>query len=131
MIALALLALLGLQDAAPGQPAAPSDDVIVIGERLKTWRGRIGDASRDPMRCRTTRSTGDRDIDRIGCEAMDVCFSKMGERIVAIRDHRRPSAERQSLRASVERDLGTCVVERRDGLIAELADRRFQARQGD
>jgi hypothetical protein len=128
MIALILLALQGVSDAAP--PAAPSEDVVVIGERLKNWRGRIGDVSHTPMRCRTTKSTGDRDIDAIGCETMTACFSQMRERMVAIGDRRQPKAARDALRASVEHDLGTCFEERHDSLVAELAERRFQARQG-
>ena len=126
---IALLLALALQ--ATPSPAAPSEDVVVIGERLKTWRGRIGDTSRTPLRCRTTKSTGDRDIDRIGCDTMVACFSRMRERMAAIGDCRRAKAERESLRASVERDLGVCFDERHDTLIAELAERRFQARQGE
>jgi hypothetical protein len=123
------LILLVLQGAAPSQQPAPSEDVVVIGERLKTWRGRIGDVSRNPIRCRTTKSTGDREIDRIGCETMTACFSQMRERIVAAGDRRQPKATRESLRASVERDLGTCFDEHHDALVADLAERRFQARQ--
>jgi hypothetical protein len=116
---------------APGSVPSSSEEVIVIGERLKNWRGRIGDMSEAPVRCRTTRSTGDVDVDRIGCEAMVACFSQMRERIVAIGDRRLPMATRNALRASVEHDLGACVEERRDSLVEELAERRFQARQGD
>ena len=127
MILLAPLAMQALQIAAPAQP--PSADVVVIGQRLKTWKGKVGDAARSPVRCRTVKSTGDRDVDAIGCRTMVECFSKMRGRITALGDRRQPKAAREMLRASVERDIGACVDERHDALVAELAEHRFQARQ--
>jgi hypothetical protein len=127
MILLALIASQAVQIAVPAQP--PSADVVVIGQKLKTWRGKIGDMSHSPVRCRTTRSTGDPDVDRIGCEAMVACSSPMQERIAAIADRHQPKAARDALRASLEHDIGACLEVRRDALVAELAERRFQARQ--
>lgn len=127
MILLALIALQAAPVVAANQ--VPSADVVVIGQKLKTWSGKIDSISRTPLRCRTTRSTGDRDIDGIGCETMTDCMSQMRERMLAVGDRRQSKEARDALRASVEHDLGKCFEERHDALVAELAERRFQARQ--
>ncbi len=127
MILLAFLAAQAVQLPAPAQPK--SEDVVVIAQKLKSWRGKVGDASRTPIRCRTVKSTGDREVDGIGCRTMVECFSRMRERIVALGDRHLPKAARGTQRAAVERDIGACVDERHDVLVAELAELRFQARQ--
>jgi hypothetical protein len=128
MIGVALSALAGLQSASPS-PVAASEEIRVLGERLGTWRGRIRDR-RGEMRCVTTTSSGDHDVDNIGCDAMIRCFGGHRQQILVLTQSRRPVSERRALQAAVNRDLGACFAHQHDTLIAELADRRYQARSG-
>ena len=123
----AMLLAAALQSASLSPPQR--NEVVVIGQRLKTWRGSIPSVSRSPMLCRTTKSTGDREIDRIGCKAMVACFTRFRDGIVATGDRNKPGAIRESLRLAVQKEIGACLDERRDTLVAELADRRFHERQ--
>jgi hypothetical protein len=124
MIATAIF-LLAAQPAAPAPPGG--DSIVVIGERLKSWRGRVSPTGQ-AMRCVTERSTRDADIDRIGCDTMVTCITPMRGRIQEAADRRRPRAERQALEASYSRDLTACFTRERDRRIADLAERRYEAR---
>lgn len=104
-------------------------DIVVIGSKLKTWRARV--RSKDgKMGCQTLTSTRDKDIDAIGCSAMAGCLTALRPRLIAAADRKLPAKTRKALNAAASRDLGACVMSRRDDMIADLAERRYQARQG-
>lgn len=126
MIEMAMLMLLAGQTA---PEASVAEEMVVIGQRLRTWRGRITPAGA-ALRCVTTTSTGDAEIDRLGCSAMVACFTPMRPRMEASADRRRAAAERRAIARAVEHELGPCLVQRNDRLVADLVERRHQARQG-
>ncbi len=80
---------------AAAQPAAelPAENEIeVIANRLRDWRGtwRVRDGA---VSCKTKRSTGDREIDALGCGAMVTCMTPLAPQWQEIEDADLPKAE--------------------------------------
>ena len=123
-----LLLALTLQGT-PGTTPEVQRDIVVIGNKLKRWSASVREQD-GRMVCRTRRSSGDREIDAIGCSAMASCSTELRARTMQLADRQIPRAERKVLFKAVSRDLTKCVFSRRDTMIAELAERRFQVRQG-
>ena len=131
MILTALLLSAAAQ--APAPPAAPSpqvqSDMVVLGGKLKKFRTRVWSKG-ETMHCTTLKSTGDKELDAIGCTSASTCMSDLRPRLVASADRKLPAAERKRLKNAVGQEWYDCTMARRDALIAELAERRWQARQG-
>ena len=104
-------------------PAATADQIVVIGRRLETWRGKWG-TKKGVATCRTTKSTGDREIDAIGCASLVSCVSPLIPQMQAIADMKLPKAERNRRLTGASQSIGPCLAERRGDAIAELAARR-------
>lgn len=81
-------------------------EITVIGRRLDGWRGQVAFERKKP-RCRTVNSTGDRRIDRIGCDAMVHC-------VLSIRNHN-PSGHSEA--SELPKLMSICVREQRDARI--------------
>ena len=126
MITSALFMLLAAQTVAPPPAPAVSDELVVIGNRLKGWKGRITPAGTG-LRCVTTNSSGDAAVDRIGCGAMVTCFTRDRATLTAEASRRRQAAEQ----SAAFRAMGACVRDYHDAATADLAERRYQARQGN
>ena len=127
MIAHALTAILAGAQAVPPPPV--EHEIMIIGRRLRNWRGHVRLAGRGTLRCVTDRSSTDVDVDRIGGDALVTCMTQMRPRWRAISDRAFDRRTRISMREELQRDLGRCATERRNRLIEELAERRFQARE--
>ncbi|HZF94500.1 MAG TPA: hypothetical protein VEZ20_06455 [Allosphingosinicella sp.] len=126
----AMLALLTAQTAVPPPPpAGAQEDILIIGERLGNWRGRI-DTDRGSVRCITIATSRDPDVDKVGCDAMAHCYAVYRAEIERSWRRDRARARSGAERPPVYREMGTCVAARRDALIADLAERRYQARTG-
>jgi len=105
-------------------PAAPvPEDVVVVGRRLARWKGRIT-TTLGVTDCRTTRSTGDRELDAVGCRALTGCWSEHRPRYEAARDKGLATDPRARMRAEAEAGLTACLKDRRDALVAQLVARR-------
>ena len=125
---LAAFLLSAVQPAAA--PAAEiQSDIVVLGGKLKKFKTRVWSEG-ETMRCRTVKSTGDAELDAIGCTSASTCMSEVRPRLVASADRKLPAAERKRLRNVVGQAWYDCTMARRDSLIADLAERRWQARQG-
>lgn len=128
MMMLALAAL--VQPAAePAEEPAADNEILVIGRKLEDWRGtwRLNDGA---VSCKTRRSTGDKAIDAIGCDAMVHCITPLTPQFAAIEAANLPRAEAQRqadamLNAS---KIGDCVSARREAGIAALAAARRSQR---
>ncbi|MEP9402598.1 hypothetical protein [Sphingomonas sp. VNH70] len=117
-----LLILAGAQ-AAPPEQAAPSEEITVVARKLRDWRGNA--SKRDGVtRCVTRRSTGDAEIDAIGCRALTDCMPRFEPEILAVANSTAKRAERERLNAPIYQRMGVCFAERRETLVRELADRR-------
>lgn len=123
---MSMLAALLLASAPAALPVAHADEIVVIGERLKAWRGKFG-TKKGVASCRTTKSTGDREIDAIGCASMVTCLTPHAPQMQAIADMKLPRTERNRLLTEAMQPIGACVFERRGDAIAELAARRAGA----
>ena len=127
MITHALTAILVGTQAVPAPPV--EHEIMIIGGRLRNWRGRVRQAGHGQLRCVTDRSSTDVDVDRIGCDALVTCMTQMQPRWRAMSDRALDRRTRRSMREALERDLGRCVTEGRNQLVEELAERRFRARE--
>ena len=125
LIALALLSAQPVQPAPPA-PSAQQEEIRVVGQRLQNWRGKMF-SKRGSDRCDTVVSTGDAEIDRVGCSAMAHCYAihRAGLNEAATRRGAARNAH------PVYRLMGVCVRDQRDLLVANLAERRYRARQGN
>ncbi len=121
---------LALQAAPPPPVDATAEEITVIGEKMKAWRAaiRFGKKGAD---CKVKVSTGDAAIDRIGCTSMEQCWPDFLPRFEATRAKDVTAADRKARTAALNTELGACVMERREALIADLADARVAARTGE
>ena len=119
-----ILLALALQAATP--VPAPESDIVVIGRRLDEWRSKLT-SEKGRVTCVTKVSTGDAEIDAIGCTAMTECFPKGLPSMEASRAKGLPGAERKRLMRIGEQAMLACLAPRRDALIRELAARRRAA----
>lgn len=122
-----LLALALQTAAAPPPDAQVAEEIVVIGEKIKTWRAAIRFGKKG-TECTVKVSTGDAAIDRIGCAAMEQCWPEFLPRFEATRARGVTAADRKARTAALNKELGNCVMARRDAAIAELADQRVAAR---
>lgn len=124
-----ILLALALQAASPPPPVDTAEEIVVIGEKLKTWRAgiRFGKAG---ATCKIKTSTGDAEIDRIGCTAIEQCWPQFLSGFEATRAKGVAAEDRKAKTAELNQALGACVTAKRDALIADLADRRVAARSG-
>ena len=122
MIALALLMLTAPQDA----PAETAEEIVVIGEKMKQWNAAIRYRDGKAI-CTIKKSTGDPDVDRIGCDSMTQCFDAMRPRFDSTQDKALDRATRKQRLAEANTDLTACVVEKRGDMIAALAEKRAGA----
>jgi hypothetical protein len=116
------LLLASVESAPVAGPA--EDDIIVIGNKLNGWKGKVSDTI-GIRRCRTTQSTGDKEIDAIGCRVLTDCFVPMKPRMIAAaKAAGRDKEKRGAALAPLNAEMTKCFKERRTALITELLDRR-------
>lgn len=126
MIAMALTALALTQTEAPAVEPPLDNEILVLGNKLRDWRGswRVRDGV---VKCKTKRSTRDREIDAIGCGAMVTCMTPLVPQWQAIEDADLPKAELESrlnglLQSANVADCFRAV--REQGIAALVAARR-------
>ncbi len=102
-------------------PVRPDQaDIVVIGQRLSRWTGKYSIRG-TKLRCATKTSSGDRDIDTLGCRAFETCGDQLESRIAATDEKSLPKDVPVSMKESVKRDLSICVADKRVIFIGELA----------
>ena len=102
-------------------------EIVVLGQRLSHWTGRYAIRG-SKLRCSTKTSSGDKDIDTLGCRAFETCADQLASRTAATDEKSLPKEARLSMKESVKRDLSTCVGDKRISLIGELAKQRKDTR---
>lgn len=125
MLVLTVALLAGVQ-AAPVEPDAETH-VTVIARRLANWSGRYRIRG-ERVRCTTTKSSGDRAIDAIGCAALETCAAGIAARYPVQSAKTRDGAAQAMLEDALRRELGGCVTAERKQRIAALAEQRRAAR---
>ncbi|RZI60448.1 MAG: hypothetical protein EOP14_01210 [Pseudomonas sp.] len=98
-------------------------EIVVVGQRLLHWKGEYAIRG-SKLRCSTKNSSGDRDIDALGCAAFDACADQLAFRIAETDEKNLSKEVRLSMKESVKRDLSICVAETRVVLISDLARQR-------
>lgn len=126
MIAMVLTALALTQVEAPAAEPPIDNEIVVLGNKLRDWRGswRVRDRV---MKCKTKRSTGDRAIDAVGCNAMVTCMTPLAPQWKAIEDADLPKAELESRLNGMLQSakVGDCFATvREQGIAALVAARR-------
>ena len=106
--------LLAMQAASPEESArsAPppevTDQILVISERLKSWKG--GLYKKDgKLTCRIKQSTGDREIDAIRCGALLGCFAPKAAEMDAASESDLPEAEREKRMQKIAESTKPCL----------------------
>lgn len=99
------------------------DEIVVIGEKLSTWKGKTY-VKKGVRKCKSIKSSGDKAIDAIGCEAMLYCMSNLTPQIDQITATAKNKAEAAKLMAPLYAELGNCVAEQRSLGVARLAHAR-------
>lgn len=128
MLTIALLAM-AQTTGSPVPDATPvaQDEITLISRKLRDWRGFL--TTKDgATRCVTKKSTGDRDIDQIGCAAMVGCFPHYEGEFKAVLSAGRDKASRNRMNADISQRLAACVEERHNKLVEALADQRAAGR---
>jgi hypothetical protein len=124
-----LSTLLMLQAATAPLPIV-NNDVVVIGQRLeKDFKANVKFDKNGPQ-CRVAKSTGDAEIDRIGCTALEVCFPQFQSRFEATRDRAIRPEVRKVMQGALNQELAGCFAGERTSGIAALAAKRRAARGG-
>ena len=124
---LALLSLAIAQAAAPAATAKVDPKVAaqvpLIADKLAQWRGTWA-AVQGKLACKTVKTTGDEEIDKIGCYATLTCVKPAYPELKAIADGKGTEPEKKArMRAKLD-TLDTCLKERRGQGIAALALKR-------
>jgi len=107
-------------------PVAEAREIVVIGEKLKQWRGDWGSRN-GVLSCRTTKSTGDAEIDAVGCQALVACAAPQVSRFQAIAAGKASRSARRRQMDAAAQAMMPCLAEQRAAGIAALADRRAGA----
>ena len=103
---------------------ARQDEIVVIGQKQKNWRGNLKHKKGVPF-CKTTRSTGDKEIDKIGCDAMIICFPIHVSSLMKLAKQYKKKSEFNAAAKPIYAEIGNCVFKNRDQGISELADKRL------
>ena len=124
MAALFAAALLASLQAPTSHPA---EDVVVTARRLKEWRGNAQMRS-GSVRCKTVRSTGDRELDAIACDSMRWCMISLTPEAAFLQDKKLPVAERARRTRLLNDRLAACGEDQQQRRVAVLLDARAAAR---
>jgi len=106
-------------------PAAETaeDEIVVTGNKLDRWRGQFS-LRGEKFKCKTTRTSGDKAIDPIGCAAIVQCLVPLRERITQSDDKSLGADRQRALKKGITDELGPCVGATRKVMIAEFVAKR-------
>jgi len=125
---LAPLVLVIAQAGAPAATPKPIDprvaaQVPLITDKLAQWRGTWA-AVDGKLACRTVRTSGDEEIDKIGCFATLTCVKPAYPELKAIADGKGTEPEKKARMRAKLSSLDPCLKQHRGQGIAALALKR-------
>jgi hypothetical protein len=126
MSLLALPLPIALVAAEPVAEPSVENEIEVIGNKLRNWSSSFK-LRKGAVDCKTKRSTGDKAIDAIGCNAVVRCTTPFAGEWQAINDSKGSKAEKSQQLAAIFKGnaVTDCVVQdRNDGIAALAAERR-------
>lgn len=102
----------------------PADsEITVMARRLKDWRGNFK-LRKGAVTCKTSRSTGDREIDAVGCATMIACYSPLVQEIQAAQAGTGPAKARSERVTAIFNSAVPCLEQEHAKRLAALADQR-------
>ena len=125
---IAPLLLIAAQAAAPAAVPQNIDpkvaaQVPVIAGKLQQWQGMWG-AAGGKLACKTVKSSGDEEIDALGCASMIACVKPEFAALKAIADGAGTKEDKQRKISAKLAALQPCMKAHRGQGIAELALKR-------
>ena len=123
---MSLLATLFLLTAAPAAAPASAEaanEIVVIARKLRNWRGQLEQVD-GALACRTKKSSGDRAVDAIGCEAMVACYTPLQPELNRIAAADLGRAEKKRRLAEGAQSAVPCLEQHHDAGVARLAAQR-------
>lgn len=117
-----LLALLAATPAAvPPPTAAVAREIVVIGQKLKSWKGGVSKVD-GRMVCRTGKSTGDKALDAIRCGAMLTCMKPLEARVDALMASDRTQGEKRRAFDRLLSGIEPCLADYEAAAVTRLAE---------
>lgn len=124
MFAFALLWMAQVPVAEPPAITSEEPEIVVIARKLKIWHGEVVQRKGKAV-CKIKRSTGEKEIDQIGCDALLQCTARRSDDINAINAANKDRRTRKRLMEPVVASIRACaLVEMRNAGIAAAAKRR-------
>ncbi|MES2337363.1 MAG: hypothetical protein V4537_04620 [Pseudomonadota bacterium] len=103
--------------------AAPASDVVVIANKLDRFRAQMA-YGKSGAQCRIKTSTGDAEIDAVGCKAIEVCWPSFDSRMAATDDRAIKPSTRKIMRSALNDELRGCFATQTKAGIAALTAKR-------
>ncbi|UAK24097.1 hypothetical protein [Sphingomonas nostoxanthinifaciens] len=100
-------------------------EILVLGRKLADWRGQTH-LLHGRITCRTQQTTGDRQLDKLGCTVMRICVPPQEARLLAISREPDETLRHDHVEA-VNREIEACATDERSRRIAKLVDERAAA----
>ena len=115
-----LAAALVLATPVAQSPELTESPIVVIARKLDTWRGnwRI---DKGKFTCRTTRSSDDREIDALGCQAIERCIGPQVPALRTLSASKLAKNEKRRQMTALIQSSAPCMSTTRNAAIAELA----------
>ena len=120
---MSLLLALALQATTAEPEFSDNQEIVVIAKRLDKWQGKFS-LRGEKFKCKTSRSTGDKGIDAIGCNAIRQCLVPLQPRLTESDNKALGDDKRRNLKKAIFDDLGACVKETRNTMVAEFVSQR-------
>jgi hypothetical protein len=120
---MSLLLALALQATTAEPEFSDNPEIVVIAKRLDKWQGKFS-LRGEKFKCKTSRSTGDKGIDAIGCNAIRQCLVPLQPRLTESDNKALGDDKRRNLKKAIFDDLGACVKETRNTMVAEFVSQR-------
>jgi hypothetical protein len=121
-----LLALAFFGQAEPASETVDNNEIVVVGKKLDRWRGEFS-LRGEKFKCKTKRSSGDKQIDPLGCQAIKLCIVPLQSRLTESDNKALGTARQKELKKEIFDDLGACVKETRAKLVADLVAQKKRA----
>ncbi|MGQ3099989.1 MAG: hypothetical protein ACT6Q5_00970 [Sphingopyxis solisilvae] len=106
---------------------ALEDDIVVIARKMTEWRGSVK-WNGDMVTCKTTKSTKNAMVDKLGCDAMIFCTTPdVRAEVDSLKDRKISKAERARRGDLVGLQVNECAEERAHILVAAWLEQRRAA----
>ena len=108
-----------------GPPTEPvAEQIVVLGEKLKTWKG--GVYKKDgKLTCRITQPSGDKNVDMVRCGAMLRCYAPKAAALDAIAASDESRKARNLKKQAIAQETMPCVEEASAAGVRMLAEKRI------